>query len=429
MNRHTLNLKLAAAIAGALCIFLANSCSPVAAQTFISPWPSPPNHDGSTEETSLALPDQRKETVGIPAPPSAADARPISQDGASYPLFGDGNTKTTDAVSSRSTSSIDRSLPPAHMTRDELWRQFATSPPERGPYGRVEGYESVRATLRNGFWFAGVDLMFFEPVFQSNQVFVTRSPAFDSATHADFGFDVTPRFYGGFQTNMETGIKLSGWRLNEFSSLASFTSDGTSMATMTLDVGSPFRTLSFDANTAGAQINVREQLKLLSSELMLYKDQRNPVSRLRGQIGVRYVSLRHRLIADINDPTFGRTEVRGVNDLDALGPKVGVEYFRPIRGTCLELQSGLFASLLAGRRDQTYTCNGVLHFQQFGKLEPLTVFDVYLALQWNLQVAECRRVYVRCAVENQSWLNGDSAIDTNSDFGLYGFAVGMGVTR
>jgi hypothetical protein len=204
---------------------------------------------------------------------------------------------------------------------------------------------------------------------------------------------------------------------------------GTSNAFTNVEAGDSGHIFSLSTSAAGDRLTSRQQLKLDSIEILFFKDQQNPVSRVRGNIGIRYVSLKHFLFADLIEPGGSVTSLRNVNDMEALGPKLGIEYFRPIGHTKLELQSGLSGSMLVGRRDQTVTQVGNRQFEQLGKIEPLSIFEIYLGVQWNFKLSRCRTAFVRTALESQYWTGGDSAVETASDFGFYGLTAGFGLTR
>ncbi len=319
---------------------------------------------------------------------------------------------------------------PQTIVRDQFWDQFPTLPPN-DKKGRTAGYDSLEAVLKNGFWFGEIDFLYFEPIFQENNAFAISGGA-GTTVATDYGFNVSPRVSVGFETNAGPAVKFTFWRFNEFSNLNEFTFDAVQSAVTTIDLGDSDNQFQLGAGaSAGSQLSVQQQIKMNSSELLFFKDQQNPISTVRGNVGLRHVSLQQFLFAGLNDPVAGSQVVRNVNDYFAGGPKLGIEYFRPIGHTNLELQSGLFGSLLFGRRDQSFTELGGtnVQFSQLGKIEPLTIFELYLGVQWNLELSKCQHLFFRTSIESQLWAGSDSVVDIGSDLGFYGVSFSFGLTR
>lgn len=314
------------------------------------------------------------------------------------------------------------------QSRELFWDQFSNIS-NGDKKGRTEGYDSLPAILNNGFWFGGVDVMYLEPIFQTNNVITTSGNGASTSSQADYNFDAAWRGYFGFETNAGPAVKASFFRYNEFSGPVFFVADGTTSGESIVQTGNPANVFRLAATNAGDRIDTRQQIKLNSIDLLFYKDHKNAVSRVRGNVGLRFLSLQQFLFADLFESAGPITSLRSVNDFQAMGPKLGIEYFRPIGHTDLELQSGLFGSLMFGRRDHVVTDVGNLQFRQIGKLEPLSVFEMYLGMQWNVKIARCQTGFIRTAIESQYWTGGDSPSETGTDFGFYGLTAGFGVKR
>ncbi len=313
--------------------------------------------------------------------------------------------------------------------REQFWKQFAGTP-TGCPGTHHTDNQSLAAILNNGFWFAGLDILFVEPIFQSNNVIVDFDSAsgVTGAVPASYAFSPAWKGHFGFESSAGPGIKLAWLNLNQFSAPASFVATGTASAISQVDYGTAGNSVVLATTSAGDRLQSQQQIKLNSVDVLLYKDHKNPISRVRGNMGLGYVSLKHLLFTDLYS-AGGVTSLRNVNDWEGLGPKIGIEYFRPIGHTRLEFQSGLFGSLLFGRRDQVVTEVGRLQFTQIGKTEPLGILDLYLGVQRNFRLSRCRSAFLRTTLDSQYWSNGDSAVETGSDFGFYGFTVAIGITR
>ncbi len=322
-------------------------------------------------------------------------------------------------------------LDPLQMSREEFWRQFSTLPPG-DKKARTEGYESLQATLKNGFWFAGLDLLYLEPTFQANNAYTSTTGSLVQTQQVDFGFDVSYRGHVGFETNAGPALKFSWWGLNNFSAINDFSIGPGRAAITTIDLGDSDTNLQLGAAASdGSRLTVQQQMKFDSMEVTFYKDQVNPVSRMRGNVAIRSLSLHQNLFAGLDDPVNGSQLIRNLNDYLGVGPKLGIEYFRPIGHTDLEFQSGMFGSLLFGRREQVLVRQGPipLQYQQLGKVETLSIFELYLGVEWNRQLSHCRTFFLKTALESQLWAGSDSALNVGDDFGLYGMSFGFGLTH
>ena len=320
---------------------------------------------------------------------------------------------------------------PELMSREEFWRQFATTQP-LGNRQYVEGYDSLQATLNNGFWFGGMDVVYLEPTFESNNAFSITDGASSRNQHVDFGFDVSYRFHVGFQTSAGPAGKFSYWGLNSFSALQQFTTGSGESAIATIDLGdtnNPFKL--GDAASEGSRITVQQQLKFDSLDFTLCKDQCHPISRVRGSVAIRAIDLRQKLFGELVDPLAGAEIVRNTNKYQGVGPKIGIEYFRPIGHTRLELLSGVHGSVLFGRRDQVFEAEGVspFGFQQLGKVETLPILEMHVGLQWNKQLARCRTIFWKTSLESQYWAGSDTAMQAGDSLGFYGLSCGFGFGR
>jgi hypothetical protein len=62
-------------------------------------------------------------------------------------------------------------------------------------------------------------------------------------------------------------------------------------------------------------------------------------------------------------------------------------------------------------------------------VETLSIFELYLGVEWNRQLSHCRTFFLKTALESQLWAGSDSALNVGDDFGLYGMSFGFGLTH
>lgn len=306
--------------------------------------------------------------------------------------------------------------------RDQFWNQFATRHPESG---RIEGYETLGAVVANGFAYGRIEIAFWEPHFGNNGGLAISSGALTVNEPFDFGFELTPRYVVGFETNAGPGIEINYWKFNEFSDGLNFQSDGFSVGEISVLAGGAGGARTLTASAPGERLESRHQMKIQSTSVNFFKAHQAPLSRLRGLLGFRHVATKHDLIASRNDGAglFGNTNFNGG------GPTVGIDYFRPIGHTRLYAFGGLGMSLLFGHHDQTIIESGVVTFRETATDHPLAIFDLHLGVEWRRKLSRCNSVLIRSVFESQHWIGGATSVDPNSDFGLYGFVFSAGITR
>lgn len=317
-----------------------------------------------------------------------------------------------------------------HCSND-FWQQFPTTQEIHG-HAYYEGNESLQARLRNGSWFANFEVLFLEPNFQSNAVASLSDGASSSRESVDFGFDDSYQIDIGFQSFGGTGAMFSYWGLNSFSNLQQFSTGGSEMVISSVDLGDSnqqFRLGEFAG--PGSQLAVQQQIQIDSGELTVFHKHYGKVSTFQSSFAIRALRMSQILAAELDDPLAGLERVRNKNEFHGVGPKLGVEYFRPIGRTRMELQSGVHGSILVGNRDQVFSADGPTpqQFQQIGSVETIPIFELYLGLQWTKQLSNCRRFFLKTALESQYWANADSASTVGDDLGLYGASFGLGLTR
>ena len=313
-------------------------------------------------------------------------------------------------------------------SREQFWDQF--SEPSKGDKKRhMEGYDSPRAILSNGFWFAGADVLFIEPIFSGNPAILIDESGAVHPISADFGFDTAVRVHGGFETNAGPGVRFSFFRYNDETAEQSFTSDGVSTGQVRFLFDGGAGSIRLAATNPGDVLSTRQQIKIRSSEVAFYKDQKNLVSVVRGSLGIRHVILQQVMDAGLDAAAGLPQRFRSFNDFQALGPQLGIDYFRPVGHTDLELQSGMSGSLLFGRRDHSVTSMNTGSYFRDGKSESLPVLEMYLGLQWNIELSKCQTMFARIALESQYWANSGTPSETDANTGFYGLSAGFGITR
>ena len=117
------------------------------------------------------------------------------------------------------------------------------------------------------------------------------------------------------------------------------------------------------------------------------------------------------------------------SDMRAFGPRIRIEYFRPVGHTRLEFLTRVGGSLLFGKRDQRITGINADSFQRIGTDEIVSTFNFLTALQIKQRIGENRAVFARIGYLNESFNGGGSGFLPQDDFGLRGITFLVGVNR
>lgn len=348
--------------------------------------------------------------IGTISVPAHANFQPAMNNGYFVPSYGNNHLNFA----------IDQ-----HEAEKRFWDQFSKPPSNADSHARTEGYESFGAIIANGYLYGRIEFALMEPHFQNNRGLNISQGALNLIEPFNFGFELTPRYVIGFETNAGPGIEVTHWQFNEFSDGLNFLSNGTTNGTITVQTGVPGLTRSIMAGSAGQLLESRHHMTVNSSKLNFFKAFKGDVARIRGSIGIRYVQVDHELIANRND---GNCLCHNLN-FQGGGPNIEIDYFRPIGHTQLNLVGGFAVAAMLGHRDQTIFENGSYTFVETASDNAMAALDVHLGVEWRRKIAKCNSVLIRTTFESQHWFNGGSAVDPDSDFGLHGFVFSAGFTR
>lgn len=333
---------------------------------------------------------------------------------------------------------------PANGTVDEGTTQGSEGPlwyadppayePEPTPYelrkNEKKKSPSLAEILNKGRYFAAVEVLWMEPHFLGSTALTETTGTTIVAEPFDLGFSFSPRFTVGFESEQGPGLEFKYWNINAESGTPTFTSDGVTVGQTSLYLLGPERWSRISADAAGESLAVEHELEAQSFDIEFFKEMEYKVSRLNGILGLHYASLSHLLRAEVSDAGGVEIgELLGESEFEGFGPKIGIEYFRPIGHTKLEMIGGIQVSLLFGELDQTVRNTLTTDFNLFSADELLSGLNAQLGVQYMHHLTEHRTIFARTTFEAQHWIGGGTATDPTSDFGIYGLTFGVGLNR
>jgi hypothetical protein len=304
-------------------------------------------------------------------------------------------------------------------------------------HGQVFAFENkkqqfppMKEIIATGRFFGMAELWLMKPYFNGNAVMSSQGPVFSQAFQADHAWESAPRFRAGFESMYGPGAELQYFQFDHNSSPVQFLSDGVTQGLASVDALGLNSPVGISTSAAGDRLGVEQSLEVHSLLFSVFKEAKLPVARINGMMGLRYTSIAQHLRADVVDNSgTTRDFLRSNTDFRGYGPYFGIEYYRPIGHTKLELVSSAAGSLLLGNRDHFINRSDTLVFQRRGSDEVVTVFDVMAGVQYKYEYAEKRSYYARLAYLNQVWMNGGSVKSPIDDFGFRGVALSIGFNR
>ena len=286
--------------------------------------------------------------------------------------------------------------------------------------------------LATGRWFGSIEAQFLKPRFNGNSGITildqTSGSNFTDSQVFDFDFEFLPSLRAGFESKYGPGFEFDYRILTSTSDVQSFTSGaGTSGS---LRAALPDVSLSsVIATTApGQTLSGTQRLGFESFGLSVFKEVQLPVTRINGMFGFQAIDIDHAVDATVADGAGAVLQNLGSrSDMRAFGPRLRIEYFRPVGHTKLEFLSQFGGSLLFGKRDQFVF--GEDSFQRVDVDEIVTTFRFLTALQIKQRIGENRSVFGRVGYLNETFNSGGSGFLAQDDFGLRGFTILVGINR
>ena len=115
--------------------------------------------------------------------------------------------------------------------------------------------------------------------------------------------------------------------------------------------------------------------------------------------------------------------------MEAYGPKLLLEYYRPVGHTKMEFMTTFGASVLFGDRNQSVVNTVTGEVSNIQANEFITTLDFFGGIQYRKFFAEKRAFFARAGLNFQTWIGGGTAVNPQDDFGMRGFSVLLGYNR
>ena len=185
----------------------------------------------------------------------------------------------------------------------------------------------------------------------------------------------------------------------------------------------------FGAFNAGETLTAQHTLNFETGAVSFFKEVELRRIRINGRFGIQYVSVAQNLDGTLVDAAGEIGTFNSRSDFRGFGPKLTLEYYRPIGHTKLEFITTGTAGVAFGRTDEFVDNPLGQGFSRAGADEFLSNLEFTTGIQFKKNFAENRAIYARLGTAFSTWWGGGTANNPQSDFGLRGFSFDVGYNR
>ena len=298
------------------------------------------------------------------------------------------------------------------------------------PHEAQQHYPPLSEILKTGRYFGSLEWQLLQPHLQNNTALIRSSPGSFSSQQFNWTYESAPQFRAGFESKYGPGVELDYWQFDHDSSSLTGVSDGITSFTSVLPQGDAGTFNQLSATAAGERLVAQQGLEMHSAGLSFFKEMKLPISRLSGTFGLRYLSIAQQAEAlQLNSSGTQTGSLSHITDFRGFGPRIRLDYFRPVGHTKLESIASFGSSLLYGNRDQFVSNSLAGNFTRTNADELVTSVEAAIGVQYVKHLGENRSAFVRLTYQSQTWLGGGTGTDAAGDLGFRGLGVSIGANR
>jgi len=271
----------------------------------------------------------------------------------------------------------------------------------------------------------GYDFLWLKPHFSNA---VSYASVFDDGADevetlfgypADYSF--TPRFWLGYKGYNGLGFRV---RYEQFDQ--QLMNEGLTAPADT--------TLYYEgiSAAAGEELHFQNWMELHVVDFDFTKDFEWRCATLTAGAGLRYAKIQYNSVGHVSDVAVLET-VASERGVEGIGPTVFVDFKAPIRQSALSLVGGLRGSVLFGRSRGTLVWTDLIEEESYTERgngnRTMGVLEGSLGLQYDRCLTNGVEGFVRLAWEGQLWLDAGSPTTPDSDMGMEGLCIAVGINR
>ncbi|MEQ1905039.1 MAG: Lpg1974 family pore-forming outer membrane protein [Pirellulaceae bacterium] len=295
---------------------------------------------------------------------------------------------------------------------------------------KKQQYPPMSEIIKTGRFFGMAETWLMRPSFNNNAVLTTQSASFAESFQADHAFRTAPRFRAGFESKYGPGAEFQYFQFDHNSRPIEFVSNGALTGTSSVEVIGLSQPVSISASSPGHRLSVGQAIEVHSFQFTVFKEMKLPISRVNGMLGFRNVSIAQELRTNLFDSGGNSLEFLTSNTkFGGFGPHFGLEYYRPVGHTKLEMFGSASGSLVLGNRSQFVNDSNTFITRRNNADEMVSILEIMTGVQYKYEYAENRSYYARVAYTNQTWLNAGTPNAPLGDLGFRGLGFSVGFNR
>ena len=286
-------------------------------------------------------------------------------------------------------------------------------------------------------WYAGLELLFLKPHFDNGTAFLSSqnggvAERSNAVSHEfDYDYELAPRIYLGYTTDCGLGFRTRYFQFDHESSTPSVTVPAagdieTPAIQPYLGSGEHF----FMDNGAATTYRAGSSLELQTWDLEATSQLTFCRSLVTVGCGMRYLLIEQRYRVDaIHNNGHIQESLFNEHDFEGIGPTFAVELLRPFSCcSCLSMYCNVRGSALYGESNQEFrkvdgaTGATTETYVRGGSDNSIYVGEIAMGLQYD----HCN-FFGRAGFEGQYWHSAGGPTTTDTDIGLFGLVLTLGL--
>ncbi|WP_430452707.1 hypothetical protein [Rhodopirellula europaea] len=283
-----------------------------------------------------------------------------------------------------------------------------------------------------GGLFGGIEFLWMRANFDQNVAMIVDPPVGNTLVPFDYGFELSPRAWLGWQSCGGTGFRATYFRFDESAGTEAVTAVAGATPVYLFVYGAGGN-LSRNANAnVGQTLVSNHSLELNSIDLEATQVVRWNQARAIFGLGVRIADMHQTARGDVFNPV-GTIEETVRNDLkfQGAGPTASAQLTRGIGASPFGIFAMTRGSFLVSETEQRiYEMKGAFTTELEDiaiQREVLGNLEFGLGVQYGQSIGRSAGMFFRAGYECQLWLDAGGPVDSHSTIGLDGITLAAGV--
>jgi hypothetical protein len=283
-------------------------------------------------------------------------------------------------------------------------------------------------------FYGGFALVWMRPRFDQNAALVIDPVPGNTVVPFSYDREITPRAWFGYQNAEGGGLRARFWDFDAAAETVAYSPTPAATPGFLFVYGASGNLERNAFADVGETMTSNHDLELTTIDLEATQSFHWHNMELLGGLGLRYAQMDQLSQAVVTDGVGALSElVRNEHSFEGVGPMISLEMVRPIFSDHFAIYGSLRGSILLGDASQKITevKNGgadvVTDVVQQDDI--LSIGEIELGIQYSRPWGESAVVFVRGGYEGQVWWGAGGPTDTDSNLGLDGISLSLGIYR